>query len=138
MAAKSTTERITESFSRSSKVDRAAGVIRDVKLIGFKSKNNRSYPPGVLRDSVHVYEGAKVNLDHPERDAAQPRKYSERFGVIRSARFVEGQGVFGDFHFNPKHPLAEQVLWMLKTTQRRWALATTQWSGQSVAAMAWT
>lgn len=110
-AAKPTTERITESFSRSSKVDRAGGVIRDVKLIGFKSKNNRTYPPNVLKNSVSVYEGAKVNLDHPERDAAQPRKYSERFGVIRSARFVEGQGVFGDFHFNPKHPLAEQVLW---------------------------
>ena len=102
---------ITESLSSSAKVDREAGVIRGVKLIGFDSKNGRTYPPAVLKSAVHLYEGSKVNIDHPERDPAQPRKYGERFGVIRNVHFVEGQGNFGDFHFNPKHPLAEQVCW---------------------------
>jgi len=109
--AKTTQATITESLSNNVSVVREEGVIKNVKLIGFESKNGRSYPPSVLKAAVHLYEGAKVNIDHPERDPAQPRKYSERFGVIRNVRFVEGQGNFGDFHFNPKHSLAEQVCW---------------------------
>lgn len=102
---------ITESLSASARVDRDGGVIRNVKLIGFDSKNGRYYPPQTLKAAVHLYEGSKVNIDHPEHDPAQPRKYGERFGVIRNVRFVEGEGNYGDFHFNPKHPLAEQVAW---------------------------
>lgn len=100
-----------EGLSSSARVDKDAGIIRGVKLIGFESKNGRTYPPNVLKASVHLYEGAKVNIDHPERDPSQPRKYGERLGAIRGARFVEGSGIFGDFHFNPNHPLAKQVTW---------------------------
>lgn len=104
--------RITESLAAGTRVDREAGVVRGVKLIGFESKNGRRYPPSVLKSAVHLYEGAKVNLDHPESgDAAAARKYGERLGVIRSARFVEGKGIYGDFHFNPKHAVAEQFCW---------------------------
>jgi hypothetical protein len=97
--------------SSSTKVDRNAGIIRNVKLIGFESKNRRRYPPEVLRKAVHLYEGAKVNVDHPERDPTQPRKYGERVGAIRNARFVEGKGLYGDFYYNPKHAMAEQIAW---------------------------
>ena len=104
--------RIVESLGGSTRVDREAGVIRNVKLVGFQSKNGRVYPPSALKAAVHLYEGAKVNVDHPEADnPGRQRKYCERLGVIRAARFTEGQGNFGDFHFNPKHPLAEQLIW---------------------------
>lgn len=103
--------RITESLSGSSRVDRESGVIRGVKLIGFESRNGRYYPPETLKRAVSLYEGARVNVDHPQNGPAQPRSYADRLGVIKSARFVEGQGIFGDFHFNPKHPVAEQMLW---------------------------
>lgn len=110
--AKQTNIRITEALTASAKVDREKGVLRGVKLIGFESKNGRSYPPNVLKASVHLYEGAKVNIDHPEpNNPNRPRLYTERFGVIRSARFVEGSGIFGDLHFNPKHSCAEQFAW---------------------------
>lgn len=92
-------------------VDAAAGVIRGVKLIGFESKNGRYYKPDTLRAAVSHYEGVKVNIDHPEGDPGKPRGVRDRLGVIRSARFVDGKGVFGDFHYNPKHALAEQVAW---------------------------
>lgn len=108
---KSTLATITESLSSSVKVDREAGVIRGVKLIGFESKNGRYYPPAVLKSAVSVYEGSKVNIDHPEKEPTQARKYGERFGVIRNVHHKEGQGNFGDCHFNPKHRLAEQVCW---------------------------
>ena len=102
----------TEGITSSTKVDRENGIIRDVKLIGFESKNGRIYPPNVVRNAVHAYEGAKVNFNHPEgNDPTKPRKYEDRFGVIRNVRFVEGKGNFGDLHFNPEHPNAKQVCW---------------------------
>jgi hypothetical protein len=91
-------------------VDEEASVIRGVKLIGQHSKNNREYPLSVLKSAVSLYEGANVNADHSE-NPTEPRKIADRIGVIQNARFVEGKGVFGDFHFNPKHSLAEQVKW---------------------------
>jgi hypothetical protein len=102
---------ITESMSSQTRVDREAGMIRNVKLIGFESKNGRTYPAKALKTAVHLYEGAKVNLDHPEKSPSQARRYSDRIGVIRNARFVEGQGIYSDFRFNPKHPAAEQLCW---------------------------
>lgn len=94
----------------SAKVDSGAGVIRGVKLIGFESKNGRYYGPDVLKAAVRQYEGVKVNVDHPT-EPGKPRSVKDRIGVIKNARFEEGKGVYGDFHFNPKHQLAEQIAW---------------------------
>lgn len=92
------------------RVDTEAAVIRGVKLIGFESRNGRRYPAATLRAAVRHYENTPVNLDHPAKPA-DSRSVRDRIGVIRGARFVEGQGVFGDFHFNPKHAAAEQIVW---------------------------
>lgn len=105
---------ITETYNASPnrKIDPSQGVIENVKLIGFQSKNGRVYPPEVLAKAVEKYEGAKVNINHPAgNDPTHPRAYQDRFSVIRNARFVEGQGIFGDCHFNPKHPYAAQICW---------------------------
>lgn len=90
-------------------VDKTSGVVRGVKVIGFESKNGRVYPPDLLKRSVHLYEGAKVFVDHT--DDKTGRKYQERFGTLKSARFVEGKGIHADHHFNPEHPLAKQYMW---------------------------
>lgn len=95
---------------QSFKVDREHSVIKGAKLLGFHSRNGRTYPPSVARAAVHHYEGVMVNLDHPQK-ATDPRSVLSRLGVIRNAHFVEGSGVHGDFHYNPKHPAMEQVLW---------------------------
>lgn len=92
-------------------VDRDQGVIRNVKILGLASRNRRRYPESTLLDAVSLYENAKVNLNHPEGDPAQPRNYQDRLGLVRDVRLIEGDGLFADFHFNPKHPLAEQLLW---------------------------
>lgn len=92
------------------RVDAAAGVIRGVKLIGLESKNRRRYPAAVLRSAAPLYEGAKVNVNHPDGDPLSARGYEDRIGSIRNVRATE-QGLYGDFHFNPKHRLADQVLW---------------------------
>jgi len=92
-------------------VDRPSGVIRGVKVLGFESRNGRIYLPEALAQAVRLYEDAKVNVNHPKGNPAGPRDYQDRIGAIRNVAVRPGEGLFADFHFNPKHALAEQLAW---------------------------
>jgi hypothetical protein len=93
------------------RVDREQGVLAGVKLIGLSSRNGRRYREAALASAVGLYEGAKVNVNHPKDGPLAPRDYQDRLGVIRGVEFRTGEGLFGDLHFNPKHALAEQFVW---------------------------
>jgi hypothetical protein len=93
------------------RVDRAAGIIRGVKLLGLVSQNGRRYRESALVEATGLYEGAKVNINHPKGHPLSPRDYQDRLGVVRGVRFRAGDGLFGDLHFNPKHALSEQLVW---------------------------
>ena len=93
------------------RVDAAAGVIHGVKVLGLESRNGRSYLPEALAEAARLYEDAKVNVNHPKGNPAGPRDYQDRIGTIRSVAPRPGEGLFADFHFNPKHALAEQLIW---------------------------
>jgi hypothetical protein len=93
------------------RVDRAAGIIRGVKLLGLASRNGRRYREGALTDAVSLYEGAKVNINHPKGHPLSPRDYQDRLGVVRAVHYRSGEGLFGDLYFNPKHALSEQLIW---------------------------
>jgi chorismate mutase len=93
------------------RVDRQAGIIRGVKILGLQSRNGRQYVPEALSKAVPLYEGAKVNVNHPKGSPLAPRDYQDRIGVIRGAVLKPNEGLFGDLHFNPKHVLAEQLAW---------------------------
>lgn len=89
------------------RVDHERGLIRDVKVLGLKSLNGREYTPQALREAVELYEGAKVNLDHPERGRPdQARSFRDRFGKLVRARYVEGKGIYADLRYLKKDPLA--------------------------------
>lgn len=91
-------------------VDEALAVIRGVKVLGRVSRNGRLYRPEALQRAAALYEGAKVNVNHPKGRPDAPRDYQDRIGVLRQARSA-GDGIFADLHYNPKHPLAEQLAW---------------------------
>lgn len=93
------------------RVDAEAGVIRGVKVLGLSSRNGRRYLPEALIAAVGLYEGAKVNVNHPKGHPQSPRDYQDRIGVIRNIAFREGEGLFGDLHYNPQHALAGQLAW---------------------------
>lgn len=106
-------ENVLEFFDFSSpqrKIDKENCVVSGVKILGVKSRNNRVYPLETLRDAAQLYENAKVNVNHPEGSPNESRKYQDRVGSIKNVTLQEN-GLYGDFHFNPKHPLAEQMLW---------------------------
>jgi hypothetical protein len=100
-----------DSRGASMRVDAQAGVIRGVKLLGLESRNGRSYLPETLAQAARLYEDAKVNVNHPKGNPNGPRDYQDRIGTIRGVTMRREEGLFGDFHFNPKHALAEQLVW---------------------------
>ena len=100
------------------RVDRATGVLRGVKLIGLESQNGRRYRPEALAAAVGLYEGAKVNVNHPQNGPLAPRDYRDRLGVVRQVEFRPSEGLFGNLHFNPKHALAEQLAWDAENNPR--------------------
>lgn len=106
-------ENVLEFFDFASpqrQIDKENGVVSGVKILGVKSRNNRVYPLETLRDAAPLYENAKVNVNHPDGSPNESRKYQDRVGSIKNVTLQEN-GLYGDFHFNPKHPLAEQMLW---------------------------
>jgi hypothetical protein len=104
-------QEFVDSRSQRLRVDRAAGIIRGVKLLGLSSRNGRRYRENALVEAVGLYEGAKVNINHPKGHPLSPRDYQDRLGEIRGVQFRAGEGLFGDLHFNPKHALSEQLMW---------------------------
>ena len=92
------------------RVDRAGAVIHGVKILGLSSRNGRTYLPEALAEAARLYEGVKVNVNHPKGGPLAARDYQDRMGVIRGVE-LRDEGLFGEFHFNPKHALAEQLLW---------------------------
>ncbi|MEM9187448.1 MAG: hypothetical protein AAGB00_13230 [Planctomycetota bacterium] len=92
-------------------IDRKASVLQGVKLLGLRSRNGRRYREAALTRAIPLYEGAKVNVNHPSGDPLSPRDYRDRLGVIRGVRHRPGEGLFGSLYFNPKHALAEQLAW---------------------------
>lgn len=92
------------------RVDAAAGVIHGVKVLGLKSANGRVYRESAIARAKAMYEGAKVNIDHPTGAGDSPRSYGDRFGRLSAIR-QEADGLYGDLHYNPKHILAEQFAW---------------------------
>ncbi len=87
------------------------GLLKGVKLLGLSSVNGHRYTRDALRKAIALYEGVKVNVDHPPRGAeSAPRAYRDRLGRIERVRLSE-DGLFGDLRFNPEHPQARQLVW---------------------------
>lgn len=94
---------------RKARLDKERGIVHGVKIIGLRSKQGYDYLPKALQEAIPLYEGKKVNVDHPPRDTpGASRSYADRFGKFTRVHFVEGSGLHGDLHYNKKHRLAEQ------------------------------
>ena len=72
------------------------------------SRKGREYPKEVMARALPLYEGMRVNVDHV--DPGQRRSLRDRIGLVKNVTLKE-DGLYGDFHFNPKHALAEQIAW---------------------------
>lgn len=105
---RTTTPLLEIAYSTAHKVDRDAGVIRAVKILGKESRNGRSYSDDALTQAVRLYEGLGVNIDHPQSKAAGDRKFVDGFGYLQNVR-RQDDGIYGDLVFLKSHVLAEQI-----------------------------
>lgn len=90
----SDTELFELSYSDTSKVDRNAGIIRGVKVLGGKSENGREYTNDAMIGAVGLYEGVRVYVSHKPQGN---RDLDEWVGVLRGVRYEHG-GIFADMH----------------------------------------
>ena len=96
-------------LSPAPRVDRDAGVIRGVKILGRESKNGRTYSDAALNQAARMYAGRFVNLNHPGRhEAGAERAVEEGFGWLEGVE-VQPDGVYGDLHFFKSHPQAAVI-----------------------------
>lgn len=89
---------------RPDRVDRDRGIVRDVKCLGWTSKNGNEYDPTGVNPTV--YEGRFVNINHT-KDGQNSSAY-DRLGRIVNVR-KERDGLYGDLEILKSHPLAGAV-----------------------------
>ena len=85
MARQASPARITDTvfLESSCSVDRRAGIIENVKILGRDSKNGRKYSDQAMHEAAGLYEGLRCNYDHPPRsNARQERKFSDFAGDL--------------------------------------------------------
>lgn len=93
-------------------VDSDAGVIRGVKILSPESKHGYRYTDEAMREAMSMYEGMRVNIDHPDK-AEQRRSWRDRIGrLVNITR--EPDGLRGDLHYNPAHPYGPALAWAAK------------------------
>lgn len=100
------------------KVDREQGIIYGVKVVGKSSPNTHGvrnvegtdYTEQALKGAISLYEGIKVNVDHPSREKPNAdRSAYDRIGKLVNVRIEEGE-LYADLKLLTKHPLAERLM----------------------------
>ena len=87
-----------EMYVEEDKIDRDAGIIKDVIILAGKSLNNRTYPSEVLKESVSLFEGIRIFIDHPESDKAS-RSVKDLVGQFKEVYYdSQDDKVKGNFH----------------------------------------
>lgn len=107
------------------RVDRAGGFIRGVKILGRFSRNKGGYEytPEALRRAAELYEGMKVNVNHPSRSTPNAsRGIEDGIGWLENVT-VKADGVYGDLAVLKSHPMAEMLFEAAERNPRRFGLS---------------
>jgi hypothetical protein len=92
--------------------------IRGCKVLGRKSPNKHGlreatngteYTLECMKRAAPLYEGIRVNANHPDRQApGKDRQIEDRLGKLVNVRVTEG-GMYGDLLVLATHPMAESL-----------------------------
>lgn len=110
MNAVSLTEKVVGNLVGGLTIDREHNRINGVKVLGYQSLNGRRYLPAAVKAAAPLYEGAMVNIDHPEGKPTDQRSAYDRFGKLVNVRYVENKGLFADLEFLSTHPMANRII----------------------------
>lgn len=91
------------------RLDRDAGILRGVKVLGWASCHGRRYEPESVREALSQYLNAKSNLDHsapgPNAMSVPETSIKNRFGKIINP-IVCDDGLYADYKYLKRHPFA--------------------------------
>jgi len=91
-------------------VDREAGVIRGVKVLGRISRNGREYLPEAIVKARGQYDGAVVNFDHPpSHSPTRQTSVADRAGWLENAEVVP-DGMKADLHLLKADPRFDKIM----------------------------
>lgn len=134
-APKPTVQRLTrwlrEDFAPSGRVDKAAGIIHGVKILGRSSPNRHGidgisgteYTLEALRAAAPLYEGVGCYRGHPPRHSPEAeRDPADRIGWIQSVEARE-DGLYGDLHLLTSDPFCAKLLEAAEKNQLIFALS---------------
>jgi hypothetical protein len=108
-------------------VDRRTGTVRNVRVIGKRSRNQRKYPPEVTARHVAMF-GVGVNVGHhfdPRTGLPTEVPPTDRFGRLENPR-VHAEGVNADLRFNPEHAFAKPFCWACENNPALYAFSVLQ------------
>jgi len=96
---------------RGNQVDRERGIIRNVRVCDIgQSKNGEIYSREILERALPMYQHRQICLEHDFDYPRKSRSVRDVIGILKNVR-LDGKGILGDFHFNPRHPIAGQLAW---------------------------
>lgn len=100
-----------EPFAEAPEIDPAAGVVKNVKVLGTRSRNGKVYSDAALGDACRLFEGTTVYVNHPASKTDNARSYQDRFGTLVGLT-KQADGVYAkELRYNPHHQLAESFAW---------------------------
>lgn len=103
-------------------VDKDAGVIRNVRVLGSRSKNchdvpgvteGTEYTRSAMSGVLALYEDATVYVDHNRKEPDAERPFGDVLGTLRESKIVDdpdGPAVRGNLYFNRAHPASAMVV----------------------------
>lgn len=93
---------------RSVQVCEEQGVVKNVRVLGLKSANDRTYSREAVKKAVGLYEGKVVNANHSTR--AGDRSVYDRVGWLENVRQESDGGLRADLHYLKAHSLAAPLV----------------------------
>ena len=92
------------------RIDRTAGLIKGVKLMGLESRNGRRY----RTPAAEIFENIQIRMDHHGKENGPEMPTDPSFRDIWATTTnvkVDATGVYADLKYNKAHPLMESILW---------------------------
>jgi hypothetical protein len=106
-----------------SRIDEQNGIIKDVKVLGRKSKNGKEYLDPAHDDAVRLCEGAIVYRNHQYDDSLPGRMVEERLGFLRGLYKKNGETYAKELVLNPETGYYKTFLWEAKNNPRKLGLS---------------
>ena len=97
-----------ESAQGYDRIDKEAGIIYGVRVIGTTSRNRRDYPADVLKANQGKYNESRVYIDHNRK--AGERSIRDKWGQLREIRVGAEGGLEADLHYNRFHSMTPQLI----------------------------